>query len=99
VITHVISLRWTPETTPDQIERIAAALATLPGLIPSIASYRCGSDLGVNAGGHNMDFAIVATFDTIEGWREYDTDPEHARIRAEVIGPWVAQRAGVQFRS
>jgi len=98
VITHVVTFRWKPETTPEQVAAIAAGLATMPDLVPSIKTYQFGSDEGAN-GAANMDFAVVATFDTIEDWRAYDQHPEHDRVRAEIIRPWIAERASVQFRS
>ena len=98
MITHVVTFRWKPEATPDAIAAIADALSTMPELVKEIATYRFGSDLAAH-GPANMDFAIIATFDSIEDWRAYDKNPGHDRIRAEVIGPWVAERAAVQFRS
>ena len=98
MITHVVSFRWKPETTAEQLEAISAALSTMPRLVATIATYRFGADLGAN-GAANMDFAIVATFATIEDWRAYDTHPEHERVRAEVIRPWIAERESVQFQS
>lgn len=98
MITHVVSFRWKPETTAAQIESIGAALATMPDLVPTIGSYRFGNDLGVN-GTANMDFAVVATFESVEDWKAYDEHSEHERVRAEVIRPWAAERASVQFRT
>ena len=98
MITHVVSFRWKPETTAEQREAIHAALSTMPTLVPTIDTYRFGADLGAN-GAANMDFAIVATFSSIEDWRAYDTHPEHDRVRAEVIRPWIAERASVQFQT
>lgn len=98
MITHVVSFRWKPETSPEDVAAIEAALATLPDLVPSIKSYRFGRDLGAD-GPANMDFAIVATFDSVDGWRDYDQHPEHDRVRATIIRPWIAERAAVQFQS
>ncbi|MCU1367619.1 MAG: Stress responsive Barrel Domain, partial [Ilumatobacteraceae bacterium] len=47
----------------------------------------------------NMDFAVVATFDSVEGWRAYDEHPHHVTVRSETIRPWIAERASVQFQS
>ena len=77
---------------------VSSALATMPDLVPSISTYHFGADLGVN-GSVNMDFAIVATFASFEDWRSYNEDPDHDRIRREVIVPLVAERASVQFTS
>ena len=98
MITHVVVFRWKPEIAPSDIAAIEQQLATLPGLVPSIGTYRYGADLGASAA-VNFDFAIVATFDSIDDWRAYDQHPEHDRVRAEAIRPWVADRAAVQFES
>lgn len=98
MITHVVTFNWKPETTPEQLAAISAGLATMPGLVPSIRTYAFGSDLGAN-GDANMDFAIVATFDSVEGWRAYDEHPDHVQLRTDVIRPWIAERASVQFGS
>ena len=97
MITHIVSFRWKAETTAADIDAIRGALSTMPGLVPTIATYQFGSDLGVSTG--NSDFAVVATFDSLEDWRAYDSHPEHERIRADFIRPWIAERAAVQFES
>ncbi|MGD9702959.1 MAG: Dabb family protein [Acidimicrobiia bacterium] len=98
MITHVVMFRWRPEMPSGQQERIVAALSSLPDAIDSIRSYALGPDVGAS-GAANFDFAISATFDDIDGWRAYDTHPEHDRVRADVIRPWIAERASVQFES
>ena len=98
MITHVVAFRWKPETTPENIAAIEAELATLPDLVPTIKTYRYGRDLGASSA-ENMDFAVVATFDSVDDWRAYDEHPEHDRVRAEAIRPWIAARAAVQFQS
>lgn len=97
MINHVVLFRWKPETSADQIVAIGAALDTLPPAIQAIRTYRHGTDLGVSAA-TNFDYAIVATFDDIDGWREYDTGPVHEGVR-DVIRPWIAERASVQFEA
>ncbi|HEY4332089.1 MAG TPA: Dabb family protein [Ilumatobacteraceae bacterium] len=98
MITHVATFRWKPETTVEQIAAISAALATLPALIPSVRTYHYGADLAL-VGAANMDYAVVATFDSIEDWRAYDSNADHEQLRADLIRPWVAERAAVQFQS
>ena len=96
MIVHVVTFRWTPELPDGQVELIVAALHAVAAAVPSVRSYRCGPDVG-EGGAQNHDFAIVATFDDVDGWREYDTHPEHDRVRSEMIRPWIAERAAVQF--
>jgi len=98
VITHVVMFRWRPEMPEGQVERIVAALSALPASIDSIRSYACGPDVGA-ATAANYDFAVSVTFDDLDGWRAYDVDAEHDRVRAEVLRPWIAERASVQFES
>jgi hypothetical protein len=95
VISHVAVFTWVEGTTDEQVAEITAALLTLPGLIPAIRRYTAGPDAGLAAG--NGDYAVVATFDDVDGWRAYDTDPEHNRIKAELIKPRLASRSAVQF--
>jgi hypothetical protein len=45
----------------------------------------------------NFDFVVVAEFDSADDWKIYDTHPEHNRVRKEVLGPFIAERAAVQF--
>ena len=98
MITHVVSFRWKAEITAEKIAEILAVLETMPRLVPSIGTYAFGQDLELNETA-NMDFAIVATFASADDWRAYDTHPEHERMRADVIRPWIAERASVQFQS
>ena len=97
MITHVVSLRWKPETTAAQIAAIGTVLDTLPAAVPSVRSYRHG--IALDTGGGNFDYAIVATFDDLDGWRTYDTHQVHDAARAEVIRPFIADRASVQFET
>lgn len=97
MINHIVTFRWKPDTTPEYLDEIRAALATLPGLVPEIKTYRFGSDVGASGQG-NYDFAIAATFDSIEDWRAYDTNTDHEAVRA-IIRPAVAERGMIQFET
>lgn len=94
---HVALYRWRAGTTAAQVAAIDAALAELPGLVPTLRTYHHGPDLALGEG--RWDFGIVAGFDDVEGWRAYDQHPEHERVRSEVIGPHVAERSAVQIGS
>lgn len=95
MITHVVFFRWNNSIPEEQLDNIESALGTLPGLVPSIKTYKFGSDVGDN----DMDFAVVATFDSLEHWRDYNNHPEHEAIRATYIRPWIAERQMIQFES
>jgi hypothetical protein len=95
MLRHIVLLKWNPGVTPSQIAGAESDLRTLPSVIPQIASYSFGTDLGLGA--PRWDFAIVADFASADDWRVYDQDAEHNRIRRERIAPMTTERASVQF--
>jgi hypothetical protein len=97
VITHIVMFRWKPEVSEEQLAEISAVLDTLPPAIPTIRSYRHGRNIG--AAPTNFDYVIIATFDDVDGWREYDKHPVHEAARADVIKPWIVDRSAVQIES
>jgi hypothetical protein len=40
---------------------------------------------------------IIATFDDVAGWREYDESALHNEIRAKYFKPYIATRAAAQI--
>jgi len=95
MIRHVATFRWTPEATREQKQQVAAELARLPALVPSLRAYHVGADLGLNPG--NFDFAVAADFDDADGYLAYRDHPEHRAIVAEFIRPITGERAAVQY--
>jgi hypothetical protein len=91
---HVALFRWQPGTTPEQVEPIAPALLALAATLDGLVSYTCGPSAGVTD--TSYDFGLVAVFESKAGWDAYMADAEHDRIRAELIAPIVAERAGLQ---
>ena len=98
MITHVVAFRWKPGIPDGHVQDVKAQLLAFASGLPEVASYRCGSDVGVSEMG-NFDFALVATFNSVDDWRVYDTHPRHNEIRAGEMRPWIAERAAVQFES
>jgi len=94
---HVVLFRWSPSTTADDVDAISAGLAGLPAAVPEIATYRFGSDLGINEG--TFDFAVVADFASRDDYLVYRDNPVHTAFIAEHITPHVADRAAVQYES
>jgi hypothetical protein len=96
VLRHVVLLKWKPGVPAGHADRLAAALRALPDRGIPFLAYSCGPDLGM-AGPNGWDFAVVGEFADEEDWRVYMDDPEHDRIRQDLIGPYVEERALVQF--
>lgn len=98
---HIALFRWSDDVTPEAIDRIATELRTCAAALPVVRDYACGPDVvaarGLARTEDRYDFAVVADFDDEDGWREYDADAEHTRVRAELIRPLLAGRVVVQF--
>ena len=97
MITHSVLFTWKQDMPQGQVDTIIAGLSKLPAMVPSIRDYRFGPDLGISPG--TSDFAVVATFDDVDGWRAYDRNEFHDSVRANDIVPWTASRTVIQFES
>jgi len=92
---HVVLFRWIDGTTSEQVDAVARGLRALVDVIPEIASYECGPDLGVSDG--TWDFAVVAGFADQADWLTYRDHPAHLAVIAEHIKPFLAERASAQL--
>ncbi|MGE0879739.1 MAG: Dabb family protein [Acidimicrobiia bacterium] len=100
---HVVVFRWKEGVAPETVTAIQSGLlAFAPGLSSTI-SYHCGPDVPASFGAASAparyDFAVMATFADLEGYKAYADHPEHIRIRDEIILPNAAERCLVQFES
>ncbi len=76
--------------------QLQEALTALTALVfPGQFSMHTGRDLGLREGG--WDFAITNDWVDTEFYRAYDTDPEHNRLRHEMIAPICGHIARTQF--
>ena len=86
--------RWKPEVEPSHVETVSAALDELAKL-SVIRSFRHGPDAGLSDG--NYDYAVIAEFDSPADWQVYRDDPGHRELIAQLLAPYIADRAAVQF--
>jgi len=96
MLQHVVALTWNDDVPPNYHETVTKVLHDMVAQIPSVRDYRCGPDLGVSVP-TNADYLIVATFDDVAGWREYDESALHNEIRAKYFKPYIATRAAAQI--
>jgi hypothetical protein len=96
MLQHVVALTWNDDVPPNYHETVTKVLHDMVTQIPSVRDYRCGPDLGVSAP-TSADYLIVATFDDVAGWREYDESALHNEIRAKYFKPYIATRAAAQI--
>jgi hypothetical protein len=94
---HVTMFRWKPETPAGHDEAVRSTLQAFAATLPGCRSYLCGPDAGVMDG--TFDFCVIAEFEDRSAWDRYMSDPEHDRIRSEVIGPYALKRATIQLES
>jgi len=93
-VTHVAVFTWKPGTSDEEVQVLHDALATLPGLIPEIRSYRIGPDAGLSVG--NDRYAVVAEFDDVEAYQRYAKDPRHRDLIQRLVKPLLGTRHAVQ---
>lgn len=94
-IQHVVMFRFNEGTDPSAVDEMATGLRRLPGLIPQIATYVLGPDLGLSDG--SWDFALSARFATVADFETYRAHPEHVSVIKDLIEPITAERRSVQF--
>jgi Stress responsive A/B Barrel Domain len=82
----------------DGVESSAVepGLAAIAALAPDgMLDCKIGTDLRLRD--ESWDFAITSDFADEASYRAYDLDDEHNRVRRELIGPFCAEIARVQF--
>ena len=87
--------RFAADATPEQVEHMAEGLRSLPAQVPQVRAFTNGRDLGLRDG--NWDYAVVADFDDVDGWKAYAADAVHQQVIAERITPIITERTSVQF--
>ncbi|MEI8241529.1 MAG: Dabb family protein [Actinomycetota bacterium] len=95
MIHHVVTFRWKEGVDATHVESVATALRRLPSIIPELAGYACGTDLGLAP--TNFEFAVTAQFASLEDYLVYRDHPEHQAIIQSLIAPFVSERCAVQF--
>ncbi|WP_214368118.1 Dabb family protein [Pseudonocardia sp. H11422] len=95
MIRNVVMGRVRDGVAPEQVEQALQALRDLR-VDGAEFDLLAGRDLGLREG--NAGFVITVDLPDEEAYRIYDADPEHNRIRAELIAPIVERIDRVQFR-
>ena len=94
-IQHVVIFRFNEGTEPSAVDEMARGLRRLPSLIPQVATYSVGPDLGLTDG--SWDFALSARFASVADFETYRAHPEHVAVIKDLIEPITAERHSVQF--
>lgn len=94
MIRNVVLVRLKPGVEEAQVERFTDAMLSLQ--LPGLINLTCGRDAGLREG--NMDVALIADLEDEEAYRAYDEDPEHNRIRRELVAPIADRVERCQYR-
>ena len=91
---HVVFFRWKAGTSDADKQALRDGLAELPDVIAEIRRYEFGDDAGLSE--DNFDFALVADFDDLDGFRRYMDAPAHLALIRDLLEPVISSRAAVQ---
>jgi hypothetical protein len=94
MIRYVALIKLKVGASQERVDEWVAATERLS--IEGMRSLKFHKDLGLREG--NKDYAVVADFDDEDGYRRYDTDPEHGRIRQEMAVHLIETIDRCQFR-
>ena len=83
MLRNVLLIRLKAEVTADQVDAFLRAIAAVP--FPGRQNVVVGRDVGVRPG--NMDLAVSNDFPDEATFRAWGEDPEHVRVREELLAP------------
>lgn len=95
MICNVVLGRLHPDADPAAVRSALDQILALP--VGGCLAAQAGLDAGLRPGA--WGFAITSDWVDVEAYQVYDADPEHNRIRAELLGPLCAEIARVQFEA
>lgn len=93
MIRNVVLAKLKPGVKDEDVRSMVAVLGRMR--TPGLVSISVGQDLGLRDG--NWDLAVVTDLEDEQSYRMYDADPEHNRIRREVVAPLVERMERCQI--
>jgi len=93
MIRNIVLLELKEGAGEEDVERIRRALLAID--FPERENFSMGRDIGVRE--DNMDVAILADFPDVDSYQRWNDNPEHNRVRAEVIAPVVERIERCQY--
>ncbi|HEX8911935.1 MAG TPA: Dabb family protein [Humisphaera sp.] len=89
VLYHVVSLKFKPGTTPEQIKAVEDAFAALKTKVPGIKSLTWGTNVSPEKHDKGFTHCFVLSFATAKDRDGYLVHPDHAAF-GKVLGPVMA---------
>jgi hypothetical protein len=94
MLRNVVIAHLKDGTSDQAVETLMSAMKGLR--IPGLVEMTIGRDLGLREG--NAGIAIVSDLADEDAYAAYDADPEHNRIRRELVAPIAERVERCQFR-
>jgi Stress responsive A/B Barrel Domain len=87
VLRHILMIRLKPGVTDEQVDAFVHAITSLP--FPGRQDVVVGRDIGTRPG--NMDLAVSNDFVDEATFEAWGSDPQHAAVRNDLLGPIAEQ--------
>jgi hypothetical protein len=85
ILYHVVSLKFKPETTPQQIAKADSTFAALKDKIPGVTSLTWGNNVSPEGRAQGFTQCFVLTFASDAARDGYLTHPEHDALVGVLI--------------
>ena len=92
MIKHIVTWKVKEENKESNMKKMKEMLEALPPKIDVIESLQ----VGINENGGEYDLILITEFESFEKLAEYDSHPEHQKVRAFIKGV-VDGRVSVDF--
>jgi Stress responsive A/B Barrel Domain len=93
---HVVSLKFKPDATPEQIKAIEAAFAELKNKVPGVLTLDGGTDISPEKKAKGFTHCYVLTFASEKDRDAYAIHPAHKAFGA-LLGPVIADVMVIDF--
>ena len=78
MVVHIVMFAFKEENKEENIQRAAAMLNGLMGVVPTLKSMEVGHNFSPET--RAMDLSIITSFDDKEGLEAYAEHPEHLKV-------------------
>ena len=82
MLTHIVLFKL-KDRNPENIAKIKGVLAGMQGKIPEFRHFEVGVDIVRSQ--RSYDLALVAKFDSLEGFRAYQAHPAHQKVIRSIL--------------
>jgi hypothetical protein len=98
VVYHVVSLKFKPDTTKEQMQAVETAFVALKGQIPEIRTLNWGTNVSPEKHDKGFTHCVVLTFKNTKDRDTYLTHDAHKAF-GKILGPVMADVMVLDFVS